>query len=134
MVATTMRSNFHDLRLSQAQENGSLAFGHRDRTLLPHLHPAPPASADGVLEQAQPDRGTMSRKVRPGGINSNDRVESNDATMSNTLMPTQELKRYDQCCGIHGAMRERKGAKKATSAARRRKDKRVIQEALSLTE
>ena len=73
----------------------------------------------------------MKIKQRPRDINPNERMESNDATMSNTLMSTQELKGWDQCCGIHGAARERKGAKKATSAARRRRDRRVIQDALS---
>lgn len=46
--------------------------------------------------------------------------------MANTLMHTDDLKGYDHCHGIHGAAKERKGCKKATSAARRRNDKEII--------
>jgi len=40
------------------------------------------------------------------------------------------MMKLDQCRGIHGAMRERRGAKKATSSARRRHDKNIIVQAL----
>jgi hypothetical protein len=54
----------------------------------------------------------MGRKTRGSHINPNKRVQVNDASMHNGLMSTQDTKAYDQCCGIHGAMRERRGAKK----------------------
>ena len=41
------------------------------------------------------------------------------------------LVHYDHCCGIHGAMRERRGIKKGTSAARRRHAKTLIQRELT---
>lgn len=72
----------------------------------------------------------MKTNSRPGTTDVNVRIMKNDSTMANTLMRTRELKHYDQCRGIHGAMRERRGAKKATSSARRRHDKRVIISAL----
>lgn len=72
----------------------------------------------------------MQRKSRGVYADPKGRVRANDASMHNGLMSTQDLKSYDQCCGIHGAMRERRGAKKATSAARRRNDKLVIEKAL----
>jgi hypothetical protein len=58
----------------------------------------------------------------------NHRVRVNAASMHNNLMSSESRKRDDMCCGIHGAMRERRGAKKATSAARRRLDKEIIEE------
>lgn len=67
---------------------------------------------------------------RPCFADVNVRVSQNDSTMANTLMRTRDLKRMDQCRGIHGAMKERRGAKKATSAARRRHDKKVIIQSL----
>lgn len=69
----------------------------------------------------------MKLGARPSSVDVNNRVRHNDSSMTNTLMHTRDLKTFDQCCGIHGAMRERRGAKKATSAARRRNDKRIIQ-------
>jgi hypothetical protein len=45
-----------------------------------------------------------------------------------------ELLRYDHCCGIHGAARERKGIKRGTSAARRRHDKEVIEREMAALE
>jgi hypothetical protein len=54
------------------------------------------------------------------------RVEHNDATMANGLLSSESVKGHDHCRGIHGAARARRGAKKATSAARRRHDKNII--------
>lgn len=68
--------------------------------------------------------------TRPWRADVNSRVENNPETMSNTMMRTRDLKGHDQCCGIHGAIRERRGAKKATSAARRRQGKRYIESVL----
>lgn len=77
---------------------------------------------------------TADRK-QPGSMASpNHRVRVNDASMHNGLMSSESRKRDDRCCGIHGAMRERKGAKKATSAARRRHDKEVINKELEESE
>ena len=63
-----------------------------------------------------------------------DLVEVNEraqvSSMANSLPSSQATKRMDNCCGIHGAAKARKGAKKATSAARRRNDKRIIKTAL----
>ena len=56
------------------------------------------------------------------------RVEKNSATMANTLPSSEFMKGYDQCCGIHGAARARRGIKKATSAARHRVCKKIIRE------
>lgn len=61
-----------------------------------------------------------------GGVYS--RVAKNAATMANTLPSTQSMRHFDNCCGIHGAARRRKGEKRGTSAARRRFDKEVIKE------
>jgi hypothetical protein len=72
----------------------------------------------------------MIEKFRGVDIDPKARIKYNDATMSNTLLSTQELKEYDHCCGIHGAMRERRGAKKATSNARRRHSKKLIEKGL----
>ena len=58
------------------------------------------------------------------------RVLHNPGTMANTLPSTQELKGFDHCCGIHGAMRERRGIKHGTSAARRRVDKLILAQEL----
>lgn len=66
-------------------------------------------------------------KDRPATTDVNERVALNDASMANHLMTTEYLKgRHDMTCGIHGAAKERKGAKKATSAARRRHEKTLI--------
>ena len=59
-----------------------------------------------------------------------DRVLRNDRSMHNNLASTERVKHWDWVRGIHGAARARKGAKRATSAFRRRNDKRVIQEQL----
>ena len=67
---------------------------------------------------------------RPGLADVNVRVAKNDATIANTLMRTRDLKGLNQCRGIHGAMRERRRTKKATSLARRRHDKNIIVHAL----
>lgn len=48
-------------------------------------------------------------KERPFRVNPNNRVKNNAASMHNGLMSSAELKGWDQCCGIHGAARERKG-------------------------
>lgn len=64
--------------------------------------------------------------ARPRLADVKGRVAKNDGTMANTLMSTKDLKAYDHTCGIHGAARERRGAKKATSAARRRHEKTLI--------
>ena len=74
----------------------------------------------------------MSRynRVRGEHADPNNRVLINDASMHNGLMSTEDTKDYDQCCGIHGAMRERRGAKRATSAARRRRDKVIVQQGM----
>ncbi len=53
-------------------------------------------------------------------------VRYNDRSMDGHLPSTKVLVWYDHCCGIHGAMRERRGIKKGTSAARRRNDKAII--------
>jgi hypothetical protein len=74
------------------------------------------------------------RKDRGSHADPNKRVQANDASMHNGLMSSEDAKGYDQCRGIHGAMRERRGAKKATSAARRRHDKIVIEEAVTTDE
>lgn len=71
-----------------------------------------------------------SRKIRGSYANPNNRVRANDASMHNGLMSSKDAAGYDQTCGIHGAAQERKGAKKATSAARRRHDKEIINEEL----
>ena len=57
-------------------------------------------------------------------------VKNNDATMHTGLPSAKELAKYDSCYGIHGAARLRKGVKKATSAARRRNDKDIIEDEL----
>lgn len=54
------------------------------------------------------------------------KVKRNDKSMGNGLPSAQERKTYDQCCGIHGAARERKGIKRGTNAARRRYEKDLI--------
>ena len=54
----------------------------------------------------------------------------NDRSMSNGLPSTQEMKTFDQCCGIHGAMRWRQGEKHALVTLRRRVAKEVIKEGL----
>lgn len=59
------------------------------------------------------------------------KVDYNDATMANGLPSTRKSgRRKDYVCGIHGAMRERRGIKHGTVCARRRRDKEVIQAAL----
>jgi len=72
----------------------------------------------------------MKNKTRGSEVNIQLRANRKPASMCNCLMSSQDAKSYDQCCGIHGAMRERRGAKKATSAARRRNDKIVIRQSL----
>jgi len=57
-------------------------------------------------------------------------VRKNPRSMANALPSAQELKGRNQCCGIHGAARERKGLKHAKVTARRRLDKEIIEEAL----
>jgi hypothetical protein len=64
-----------------------------------------------------------------GGVKS--KVDYNDATMANGLPSAESERHWDNCCGIHGAMRRRKGIKHGTVCARRRHDKEVIQAALS---
>lgn len=54
----------------------------------------------------------------------------NDRSMSNSLPSSQEMKTFDQCCGIHGAMRWRKGEKHALVTARRRHGKEVVKEGM----
>lgn len=76
----------------------------------------------------------MKTKERGIYVDVNHRVMNNDASMYNGLMSSQELKMYDHCKGIHGAMKERRGAKKATSAARRRYEKQLISDALNETD
>lgn len=71
----------------------------------------------------------LRRKRRPAAVNPNRCVERNDRSMSNGLLSAKDAAMFDQCRGIHGASRERKGAKRATSAARRRRDRRVIEAA-----
>ena len=66
---------------------------------------------------------------RYDGVQVKDRAQTN--SMVNTLPSVQATKRMDNCCGIHGAMKKRRGAKKATSAARRRNDKILIKNALT---
>ncbi len=58
------------------------------------------------------------------------RVMVNDRSMHNGLESSERMKGWDHCCGIHGAARTRRGAKKATSAARRRFDKELIRAAM----
>ena len=53
-------------------------------------------------------------------------IKRNDRTMSNGLPSSESTKRDDQCCGIHGAARRRKGIKKGTNSARRRNDKNIV--------
>lgn len=64
-----------------------------------------------------------------GAIN---RVQINDASMANGLPSTAEIRRggWDYYCGVHGIMRERRGIKRGTSAARRRHDKQVVRDHL----
>lgn len=57
--------------------------------------------------------------------------QKNDASMSGNLPSSQFLKRYDHCCGIHGAARKRKGFKRGKNAARRRFEKRLINDILN---
>lgn len=52
----------------------------------------------------------------------------NDRTMFNGLPSTEELKTFDQCCGIHGAARQRKGIKHVRVTLRRRCDKQIIKQ------
>lgn len=59
-----------------------------------------------------------------------ERVEHNDASMANDMDSSKSLRHFDACCGIHGHMRARRGAKRGTSAARRRHEKRIIKTAL----
>jgi len=73
---------------------------------------------------------SRNRRVLGSYADVNARVRLNDSSMDNGLMSTEDSKAFDHCCGIHGAMRERRSAKRATSAARRRHDKVVIQQAL----
>lgn len=54
------------------------------------------------------------------------RIVKNGATMANTLPSSESEKRRDNCCGIHGAARKRRGIKRGTSAARRRHEKDLI--------
>lgn len=54
----------------------------------------------------------------------------NENSMANTLPSSESTKRDDQCCGIHGAARRRKGAKHGAICALRRHSKKVIQEGL----
>lgn len=63
-----------------------------------------------------------------GGVKQ--KVRHNDRTMANTLPSTESLRHWDNCCGIHGAARRRKGEKHGTVCARRRHDKEVIQQEL----
>lgn len=54
------------------------------------------------------------------------KVQYNAATMSNSLPSTESERHMDNCCGIHGAARRRKGIKRGTVAARRRLDKQIV--------
>lgn len=54
------------------------------------------------------------------------RVDKSPQTMANTLPSSESIKHMDWCCGIHGAARWRRGAKRGTSAARRRLEKDEI--------
>lgn len=58
------------------------------------------------------------------------RVLKNDQSMHNNIASSERVKHWDWVRGIHGAARARKGAKKATSAFRRRNDKSLIRKAL----
>jgi len=73
---------------------------------------------------------SLRTKARGAAADVNGRVRRNDASMHNGLLSTAFMKGWDQCCGIHGAARERRGAKKATSAARRRHEKALIRKML----
>lgn len=55
-------------------------------------------------------------------------VRRSDSSMANTLPSAEAWKRWDWCCGIHGAMKARRGIKHATACARRRNDRNVIDE------
>lgn len=59
------------------------------------------------------------------------RISKNAATMANTLPSSESTKRDDNCCGIHGAARKRKGIKSGTSSARRRFEKQLIENEMS---
>ena len=50
----------------------------------------------------------------------------NDRSMHNILPSSEEVKRYDNCCGIHGAARWRAGVKHGTRSKARIHDKEVI--------
>lgn len=52
-------------------------------------------------------------------------------SMTNKIPSSQEMKHYDNCCGIHGAARLRKGMKHATVTERRRHEKDIINEQLA---
>lgn len=58
-------------------------------------------------------------------------VERNAGSMSGKLASTRQMMIYDNCCGIHGAARDRRGMKRGKSAARRRNDLAVIREAVA---
>ncbi len=58
-------------------------------------------------------------------------VAKSPGSMNGELPSTRSRKRYDHCCGIHGAARERKGIKHARTTANRRYAKLLIEEELN---
>ena len=66
-----------------------------------------------------------------------DRVLNNPRSMANSLPSSEWLVKVwgaDFCCGIHGAMRWRRGAKKGASTQRRRQGRDVIERELDAYE
>jgi hypothetical protein len=55
-----------------------------------------------------------------------DQHRAKSGSMSNNLMSSKEMKHMDNMCGIHGAARSRKGAKKGTHGLSRRLSKKDI--------
>lgn len=70
--------------------------------------------------------GLCQMKKRPYSINVHLCITRNDRAMGGRLETAEWMKHLDWCHGIHGAAKWRKGIKKATSAARRRLEKKLI--------
>lgn len=59
------------------------------------------------------------------------KIRHSDSSMENNLPSSEDWKNYEQCSGNRSGEKKRKGIKKATSAARRRNDKKIISENLN---
>ena len=58
------------------------------------------------------------------------KARASETSMANSLPSSQSTKRMDNCRGIHGSAKKRKGAKHATVTARRRIEKELIKDQL----